>query len=86
MRRPAHDLLQRFKSEGWRVLGTRGSFCLNVRRGEQPPWIVSDELWAEIEPLLPPRPPRRHRFPGRKRLDDRRVLCGIPFMLHTAIP
>ncbi|WP_406066031.1 transposase [Micromonospora sp. NBC_00860] len=57
-----------------------------MRRGEQPPWIVSDELWAEIEPLLPPRPPRRHRFPGRERLDDRRVLCGILFMLHTAIP
>ncbi|MFI6236802.1 transposase [Micromonospora sp. NPDC050784] len=57
-----------------------------MRRGEQPPWIVSDELWAEIEPLLPPRPPRRHRFPGRKRLGDRRVSCGILFMLHTAIP
>ena len=24
-----------------------------VRKGEQPPWIVSDELWARIEPLLP---------------------------------
>ncbi|KOX03647.1 transposase [Micromonospora sp. NRRL B-16802] len=59
---------------------------MNVRRGEQPPWIVSDELWAEIEPLLPPRPPRRHRFPGRKPLDDRKVLCGILFVLHTAIP
>ncbi|WP_220090582.1 hypothetical protein [Micromonospora noduli] len=35
---------------------------------------------------MPPRPPRRHRFPGRKRLDDRRVLCGILLMLHTAIP
>ncbi|RQX15735.1 hypothetical protein DDE19_18315 [Micromonospora ureilytica] len=59
---------------------------MNVRRGEQPPWIVSDELWAEIGPLLPPRPPRHHRFPGRKRLDDRRVLCAILFMLHTALP
>ncbi|WP_436837428.1 transposase [Micromonospora orduensis] len=57
-----------------------------MRTGEQPPWIVPDELWAEIEPLLPPRPPRRHRLPGRKRLDDRRVLCGILFVLHTAIP
>jgi transposase len=61
-------------------------FCLGVRRGEQPPWIVSDELWAEIEPLLPPRPPRRHRFPARKPLDDRLVLCGILFVLYTAIP
>jgi len=23
-----------------------------VRKGQQPPWIVSDELWARIEPLL----------------------------------
>ncbi|WP_328414457.1 IS5 family transposase [Micromonospora sp. NBC_00389] len=60
--------------------------CLGVRRGEQPPWIVSDELWAEIAPLLPPRAPRRRRYPGRKPLDDRKVLCGILFVLYTAIP
>ncbi|MFD6639562.1 IS5 family transposase [Micromonospora chalcea] len=48
--------------------------------------MVSDELWAEIAPLLPPRPPRRHRFPGRKPLDDRKVLCGILFVLYTANP
>ena len=57
-----------------------------MRRGEQPPWIVSDDLWAEIEPLLPARPPRRHRYPSRKPLDDRLVLCGILFVLYTAIP
>lgn len=48
--------------------------------------MVSGDLWAEIEPLLSPRPPRRHRFPGRKRLDDRKVWCGILFVLYTAIP
>ncbi|MBQ0895989.1 transposase [Micromonospora sp. U56] len=57
-----------------------------MRRGEQPPWIVSDDLWAEIPPLLPPRPARRRRCPGRKPLDDRKVLCGILFVLYTAIP
>ncbi|MEV1286472.1 transposase [Micromonospora sp. NPDC049679] len=46
-------------------------------------WVVSDEPWAEIEPLLPP---RLHRFPGRKPLDDRKVFCGILFVLYTAIP
>jgi transposase len=56
-----------------------------VRRGEQLPWIVSDGLWARIEPLLP-KVERRHRYPGRKRLDDRQVLCGILFVLYTAIP
>ncbi len=24
-----------------------------VRKGQQLPWIVSDELWARIQPLLP---------------------------------
>jgi len=55
-----------------------------VRRGEQPPWIVSDGLWQRIEPLLP-RPQRNPRYPGRKRLDDRKVLCGILFVLYTGI-
>ena len=49
------------------------------------PWIVSDELWELIEPLLPTRE-RRFRYPGRKRLPDRQCLCGILFVLHTGIP
>ena len=49
------------------------------------PWIVSDELWARIEPLLPVAP-RRADHPGWKRLDDRKVLCGILFVLYTGIP
>ena len=56
-----------------------------MRKGQQPPWIVSDELWARIEPLLPVIP-RRRDHPGRKRLDDRKVLCGILFVLYTGIP
>jgi transposase len=48
------------------------------------PWIVSDELWQRIEPLLPKRE-RRFRYPGRKRLDDRAALQGILFVLHTGI-
>ncbi|TCO59773.1 putative transposase of IS4/5 family DUF4096 [Actinocrispum wychmicini] len=55
-----------------------------VRKGEQPPWVVPDELWARIEPLLPV-VPRRPDHPGRKRLDDRKVLCGILFVLYTGI-
>ena len=48
------------------------------------PWIVSDELWELIEPLLP-RVERRFRYPGRKRLPDRQALQGILFVLHTGI-
>ena len=39
------------------------------------PWIVSDELWELVEPLLPKRE-RRFRSPGRKRLPDRDALQG----------
>ena len=46
--------------------------------------LVDDQLWELIEPLLP-RSPRRHRYPGRKRIDDRLVLNGILFVLTTGI-
>ena len=47
--------------------------------------LVSDELWAIVEPLIP-KVERRYRFPGRKRIDDRKVLTGILFVLQTGIP
>jgi transposase len=47
--------------------------------------LVTDELWQRLEPLLPPPPPRRFRFPGRKRLDYRNILTGILFVLKTGI-
>lgn len=47
--------------------------------------LVSDELWQLVEPLIP-KVERRHRFPGRKRIDDRKVLTGILFVLQTGIP
>jgi len=48
------------------------------------PWVVSDELWERIEPLLP-KVERRFRYPGRKRLPDRQALQGILFVLYTGI-
>src|SRR5438034_10973944 len=48
------------------------------------PWIVSDELWERIEPLLP-KVERRFRYPGRKRLPDRQAVQGILFVLQTGI-
>ncbi|MFJ9975778.1 transposase [Streptomyces cyaneofuscatus] len=41
-------------------------------------------MWKRIEPLLP-RKERRFRRSGRKPLHDRKVLCGILFVLHTCI-
>lgn len=46
--------------------------------------LVSDELWAVIEPLLPTIRPRRKG--GRPRVSDRATLAGILFVLLTGIP
>ena len=48
------------------------------------PRLVDDELWELIAPLLPQRR-RRYRYPGRRRLDDRKGLNGILFVLTTGI-
>src|SRR6266540_3528421 len=48
------------------------------------PWVVSEELWGRIEPLLP-KVQRRFRYPGRRRLPDRQALQGILFVLQTGI-
>jgi len=45
--------------------------------------LVSDELWAAIEPLLPPQ--RAHPKGGRPWLPDRPALCGLLYVLKTGI-
>ena len=47
--------------------------------------IIDDELWALIEPLLPPPKPRRTRYPGRLPVSDRAALNGIVFVLKTGM-
>ena len=50
--------------------------------GVAAPWIVDDDLWRVVEPLLPPhRPGRRGPVP----IDDRKCLQGILFVLFTGI-
>ncbi len=46
--------------------------------------LVSDELWAVVEPLLPTAPPKPKG--GRPRVPDRACLAGILFVLKTGIP
>jgi transposase len=47
--------------------------------------LIDDELWKIVQPLLPPAPP--HKTPaGRERLDQRRVLTGIVFILQSGLP
>ena len=50
-----------------------------------PSRLVSDELWALAEPLIPPRRPAVHGRTGRPRTSDREVLEGIAFVLSTGI-
>jgi transposase len=46
--------------------------------------LVSDALWALIEPLIPPEPPRPEG--GRPRVPERAALTGILFVLRSGIP
>ncbi|WP_230534929.1 IS5 family transposase [Streptomyces griseomycini] len=47
--------------------------------------LVPDGLWDRVAPLLPPRPPRRRRYPGRLPADDRAALRGIVYVLRTGV-
>src|SRR3954464_102685 len=47
--------------------------------------LVPDRLWERIASRLPPHKPRRHRYPGRRPIDDRAALAGIVFVLKTGI-
>ena len=42
---------------------------------------VTDELWNDVEPLLPPEPPKPKG--GRPPVEDRKCLVGIVFVLRT---
>ena len=46
--------------------------------------LVTAELWAIVEPLLPAEPPKPKG--GRPRIPDRACLTGILFVLKTGIP
>ena len=46
--------------------------------------LVPDDLWAAIEPLLPPARPRPKG--GRPPVPDRAALSGIVFVLKSGIP
>ncbi|MEU5060188.1 MULTISPECIES: IS5 family transposase [unclassified Streptomyces] len=43
------------------------------------------DLWDRVVPLLPARPTRRHRYPGRLPVDDRSALTGIVYVLCRGV-
>jgi transposase len=47
-------------------------------------WRIPDELWEQLEPLLPPTPPKPHPLGcHRKRVPNRQAMDGIFFVLRT---
>ncbi len=53
---------------------------------KEPPWELSDALWARIEPWLPPEPPKTRKgckVGDRPRVPARRVFAGILYVLRT---
>ena len=65
----------------------RGSPKSGKRRSPTPRlpfWRVPDLLWAKLAELLVD-PPRRYRYPGRKRYPARQCLEGILYLLYTGM-
>lgn len=46
--------------------------------------FLLDDLWAVVEPLIPPEPSKLKG--GRPRVDDRAALTGILFVLRSGTP
>jgi putative transposase len=47
------------------------------------PWEVSDALWEQVRPLIPPAP--SHAKGGRRRMEDRKAFEAIVYVLRTGI-
>src|SRR5919198_3166667 len=46
--------------------------------------LVPDEVWAAVQPLLPPKRP--HPRGGRPWIEDRAVLGGVIYVLRAGVP
>ena len=50
-------------------------------------WLISDELWERIRPLLPVHVPKPHPLGcHRPRVDDRKAMNAIFFVMRTGCP
>jgi transposase len=46
-------------------------------------WLISDELWSELQPLLPPPAKREFSKGGRPCVPERKAMNGILLVLRT---
>ena len=54
---------------------------MNDDYGVAPDYQLPDELWEHIKPLLPPPKPKEKA--GRPRMDDRKAMTAIFYILRT---
>ena len=47
---------------------------------------LKDDVWEQVQAVLPPPKARRFRYPGRKPRSDRDVLNGIIYILGHDVP
>ncbi len=55
--------------------------CQQTDLGVGEDYQIPDQLWARIEPLLPPPKPKKKA--GRPRMDDRKAMTAIFYVLRT---
>ena len=55
--------------------------AVEERLGVDPLYQIPDALWERIEPLIPPHEKKTKR--GRPRMDDRKAMNGIFYVLRT---
>lgn len=63
----------------------RGQCLIGRRADSVSADLVPDALWERIAALLPTRPARRHRHPGRLPVSDRVALAGIVYVLRKGV-
>jgi transposase len=56
---------------------------MRANKTAQAKWLLSDELWEEIEPILPRQKRRGKPGRGRPPISDRQAMNGIFFVLKT---
>ena len=63
---------------------TEEKVSLRKRRLAMAKVLVTDELWEQIGPLLPPEPPKPKG--GRPRIPDRQALTGVLLVSQGLFP